>query len=151
VDSDQALRGSFTARVDDKGRLKLPTLFKSRVEAQYGNSLFVTSVNGESVLVYPMPVWEALEERLKTIPGSDPVKVDFMLRVNFYGQPTEFDGQGRVVIQPRLRESAAMAGDVHVVGRSDYLELWNFERIKAKLDNKPFTDEQARVLAQYGV
>jgi MraZ protein len=151
VDSDQALRGSFTARVDDKGRLKLPTLFKSRVEAQYGNSLFITSVNGESVLVYPMPVWEALEERLKKIPGSDPVKVDFMLRVNFYGQPTEFDGQGRVVIQPRLRESAAMVGDVHVVGRSDYLELWNFDRIKAKLDNRPFTDEHARVLAQYGV
>jgi hypothetical protein len=38
-----------------------------------------------------------------------------------------------------------------VVGRTDFLELWNFERIKAKLDNKPFTDEHARVLAQYGV
>jgi MraZ protein len=151
VESTKALRGSFTARVDDKGRLKLPTLFKASVEEKYGNSLFVTSVDGESVLLYPMPVWEALEARLQKVPGADPVRADFLLRVNFYGQPTEFDGQGRVVIQPRLRESAAMVGDVSVVGRVDYLELWNFDRLKAKLELKPFTDEHARVLAQYGV
>lgn len=145
------LRGSFTARIDDKGRLKLPASFKTKVEEKYGTSLFVTSVDGESVLVYPMPVWEALETRLQKIPGADPVRADYLLRVNFYGQPTEFDGQGRVVIQSRLRDSAAMVGDVSVVGRVDYLELWNFDRLKAKLDQKPFTDEHARVLAQYGV
>lgn len=150
MDSERALRGSFTARVDDKGRLKLPTLFKTRVEEKYGNEVFVTSVDGTSVLVYPMPVWEAFEDRLRKIPGTDPVGADYLLRVNFYGQPTEFDAQGRLVIQPRLRESAAMAGDVSVVGRVDYLELWNFDRIKARA-GKPFTDEHARVLASYGV
>jgi MraZ protein len=145
------LRGSYTARIDDKGRLKLPTSFKVLVEQKYGNQVFVTSVDGQSVLVYPMPVWLALEDRLTKVPGADPVRADYLLRVNFYGQPAEFDGQGRVVIQPRLRDSAAMLGDVSVVGRVDYLELWNFDRLKAKLEQKPFTDEHARVLAQYGV
>lgn len=145
------LRGSYTARIDDKGRLKLPTSFKVLVEQKYGNELFVTSVDGQSALVYPMPVWLALEDRLTKVPGADPVRADFLLRVNFYGQPAEFDGQGRVVIQSRLRDSAAMLGDVSVVGRVDYLELWNFDRLKAKLEQKPFTDEHARVLAQYGV
>ena len=145
------LRGSYTARIDDKGRLKLPTSFKVLVEQKYGNQVFVTSVDGQSALVYPMPVWLALEDRLTKVPGADPVRADYLLRVNFYGQPAEFDGQGRVVIQPRLRDSAAMLGDVSVVGRVDYLELWNFDRLKAKLDQKPFTDEHARVLAQYGV
>ena len=145
------LRGSYTARIDDKGRLKLPTSFKVLVEQKYGNQVFVTSVDGQSALVYPMPVWLALEDRLTKVPGADPVRADYLLRVNFYGQPAEFDGQGRVVIQPRLRDSAAMLGDVSVVGRVDYLELWNFDRLKAKLEQKPFTDEHARVLAQYGV
>ena len=145
------LRGSYTARIDDKGRLKLPTSFKVLVEQKYGNQVFVTSVDGQSALVYPMPVWLALEDRLTKVPGADPVRADYLLRVNFYGQPAEFDGQGRVVIQPRLRDSAAMLGDVSVVGRVDFLELWNFDRLKAKLDQKPFTDEHARVLAQYGV
>jgi len=145
------LRGSYTARIDDKGRLKLPTSFKALVEQKYGTELFVTSVDGQSALVYPMPVWLALEDRLTKVPGADPVRADYLLRVNFYGQPAEFDGQGRVVIQPRLRDSAAMLGDVSVVGRVDYLEVWNFDRLKAKLEQKPFTDEHARVLAQYGV
>jgi MraZ protein len=145
------LRGSYTARIDDKGRLKLPASFKTLVEEKYGNKLFVTSVDGESVRVYPLSVWEALEARLLKVPESDPVRRDFMLRLNFYGQPADFDGQGRVVIQARLREKAAMVGDLSVVGRVDYLELWNFDRLQAKLDQKPFTDEDARVLAQYGV
>lgn len=145
------LRGSYTARIDDKGRLKLPTSFKTLVEQKYGNGLFVTSVDGQSVLVYPLPIWEAREAKLAAVPDSDPVLTDYVLRVNFYGLHTEFDGQGRVVIQPRLRESASMAGDVSVVGRVDYLELWNFDRLRTKLEQKPFTDEHARVLAQYGV
>jgi MraZ protein len=145
------LRGSYTARIDDKGRLKLPASFKTLVEQKYGNALFVTSVDGQSVLLYPMPIWLALEERLTKVPGADPVRTDYLLRVNFYGQPAEFDGQGRVVIQARLRESAEMLGDVSVVGRVEYLELWNFDRIKAKLEQKPFTDEHAKILAGYGV
>jgi len=145
------LRGSYTARIDDKGRLKLPTSFKTLVEEKHGRSVFVTSVDGLSVLVYPMPVWQALEARLAKVPGSDPVLADYMLRVNFFGQDTELDGQGRLVIHPRLRESALMVGDVSVVGRVDYLELWNFDRLRTKLDEKPFTDEHARVRAQYGV
>lgn len=145
------LRGSYTARIDDKGRLKLPTSFKTLVEEKYGNGLFVTSVDGQSVLVYPLPVWEVREAKLAAVPVSEPELTDYVLRVNFYGQYTEFDGQGRVVIQPRLRESAAMAGDVSVVGRVDYLELWNYERISTKLAENPFTDEKRRVLARYGL
>ncbi|ODS53611.1 MAG: hypothetical protein ABS36_13370 [Acidobacteria bacterium SCN 69-37] len=145
------LRGSYTARIDEKGRLKLPTSFKTLVEEKHGNELFITSVDGQSVLVYPLPVWRAREAKLAQVPGSDPHLAEYVLRVNFYGLDTEFDGQGRVVIQPRLRESAQMVGDVSVVGRVDYLELWNFDRLKAKLDQKPFTDDHARALAQYGL
>lgn len=145
------LRGSYTARIDDKGRLKLPASFKTLVEGKYGSGLFVTSIDGQSVLVYPLPVWEAREAKLADVPDSEPELTDYVLRVNFYGQHTEFDGQGRVVIQPRLRESAAMVGDVSVVGRVDYLELWNFDRISARLEKNPFTDEKARVLAKYGL
>ena len=145
------LRGSYTARIDEKGRLKLPTSFKTLVEEKHGNELFITSVDGQSVLVYPLPVWRAREAKLAQVPGSDPHLAEYVLRVNFYGLDTEFDGQGRVVIQPRLRESAQMVGDVSVVGRVVYLELWNFDRLKAKLDQKPFTDDHARALAQYGL
>ena len=145
------LRGSYTARIDEKGRLKLPTPFKAEVEERHGTSLFVTSVDGECVLIYPMPVWEAHEQRLLQIPGTDPTLARYLRLVNFHGQQNEFDSQGRVVIQTRLRESAAIVGDVSVVARVDYFEVWNFDRLKAKVDQEKFTNDDARVLAQYGV
>lgn len=145
------LRGSYTARIDEKGRLKLPTAFKALVEEQHGSALYVTSLDGASVLIYPMPVWLGVEERLARMAATHPTRNRFLDRVNFYGQTNEFDAQGRVVIQSRLRESAGMLGEVSVIGKVDFLEVWNFDRLKAKLEREPFTDDDARILAEHGV
>ncbi len=145
------LRGSYTARIDDKGRLKLPTAFNALVEGQHGSSLYVTSLDGNSVLIYPMPVWLGVEERLARMPATHPTRNRYLNLVNFYGQTTELDSQGRIVIQARLRESAAMIGEVSVLGKVDYLEVWNFDRLNALLKREPFTDDDARVLAEHGV
>ena len=44
------LRGNHAARIDDKGRLKIPNAFRSLVEKAHGTELFVTSLTGEYVL-----------------------------------------------------------------------------------------------------
>ena len=72
-------------------------------------------------------------------------------RVNFYGQVSEIDSQGRVVIPARLRESATMVGEVDVFGQFNYLEVWNHERFIAKLQREPFTDDDARALSDLGL
>jgi len=54
-------------------------------------------------------------------------------------------------VPPRLRDAAGMAGDVDVLGQVDYLEVWNHERFLAKLQREPFTDDDARALAEYGI
>ena len=68
----------------------------------------------------------------------------FLDRVNFFGQVAELDAQGRVLIQPRLRESAQMTGEVDVLGQQNFLEVWNHERFVAKLTRDPFTDDDAQ-------
>lgn len=146
-----ALRGNYAARIDDKGRLKIPTAFRGLVEGQYGAELFVTSLKGTSVLIYPMPVWMALEERLARVPSAHPARLKFFDRVNYYGQGSEFDTQGRVLIHPRLRESAGMNGEVNVFGQYDHLEVWNHERFVAKLHSEPYTDDDARALSDFGI
>jgi MraZ protein len=146
------LRGCYTAKIDEKGRLKIPNAFKALVEDEHGASgLYVTSITGESVRVYPMPVWMAIEQRLARMPTTHPSRVRFLDRVNYYGQITEFDAQGRVLIPPRLRDAAAMTGDVDVLGQADFLEVWNHDRFVARLHRDPFTDDDARALAEYGV
>ena len=145
------LRGNFSARIDDKSRLKIPRAFRGPIEEKYGASLFVTSLTGESVRVYPMPVWINIEEKLARVPSAHPSRAKFFDRINFFGQPAEFDKQGRVSIHTRLRESASMVGEVDVFGLYDYLEVWNHDRFLARLERVPYTDDDARALADYGI
>jgi transcriptional regulator MraZ len=145
------LRGNYAAKIDDKGRLKIPNAFRALIEKAHGNELFVTSLTGESVRVYPMPVWLALEERLSRAPSTHPSRSRFLDRVNYFGQAAEIDTQGRVVIHARLRESAGMTGDVDVLGTVDRLEVWNHDRLVAKMLSDPFTDEDARALSEFGI
>jgi MraZ protein len=145
------LRGSYAAKIDDRGRLKLPNVFKAMVADQHGAGLYVTSVTGESVRVYPMPVWLAVEQRLARMPSTHPARMKFLDRVNYYGQITEFDAQGRVGIPARLRDSAGMTGDVDVLGQVEYLEVWNHDRFLAKLHREPFTDDDSRALSEFGI
>src|SRR5215470_8702261 len=119
------LRGNHPARIDDKGRLKVPNGFRTLVESQYGPEVFVTSVTGEFVRLYPMAVWLEIERKLAAVPSALPSKVRFLDRVNYFGQATVLDRQGRVLLPQLLRESAGMAGDVSVLGQHNHLAVWN--------------------------
>jgi len=146
------LRGNHPARIDDKGRLKVPNGFRTAIESQWGQELFVTSVTGEFVRLYPMAVWLEIERRLAAVPSTHPSKLRFLDRVNFFGQATSLDRQGRVLIPQLLRESAAMLGEVSVLGLQNHLAVWNLRRLQERLFKKePFSDEDGRLLAEYGI
>ena len=146
------LRGNHPARVDDKGRLKVPNGFRTLVEQQYGPELFVTSVTGEYVRIYPMAVWLEVERRLAEVPSANPSKQRFLDRVSFFGQTVTVDKQGRVLLPQLLRETAAMTGDVSVLGLQNHLAVWNQKRLQERLFKKePFTDEDGRVLSGFGI
>ena len=147
----KGLRGSAPARIDDKGRLKVPTMFRGVIQDQQGPDVFVTSVEGDSVRIYPMPVWLAVEQKLSQMPNNHPSRLKFLDRVNYYGQTSELDSQGRVVIPPPLRESAAIVGDVRVFGRIDYLEVWNEDRFAQRMQQQPWTSEDGMRLAEFGI
>ena len=144
-------RGHEQARIDDKGRLKVPNVFRSSLETKYGRELFLTSLTGEYVRVYPMPVWLELEEKLAQMPSTHPSRLRFLDRVNFFGQVAEIDTQGRVLVPARLRETATMSGDVDVIGQIKYLDVWNHDRFLTKLQRDAFTDEDAKALSEFGI
>lgn len=144
-------RGNAPARIDDKGRLKVPNAFRSLLESQYGRDLFLTSLTGENVRLYPMPVWLEIEQKLGAMPSTHPSRLRFLDRANYFGQPGELDAQGRVMMPFRLRDSATMIGDVDVLGVVNYLDVWNHERFLTKLQREPYTDDDARALAEFGI
>jgi transcriptional regulator MraZ len=145
------LRGNHPARIDDKGRLKIPNGFRAFIESQFGVELFVTSVDGERVLLYPMARWVEIERKLAALPSTSPAKVRFLEQVNFYGQLVTLDKQGRALLPQMLRVSAGMAGDVSVLGMQDHLEVWNQKRLLERFKKQPFTEEDAKALAEHGI
>jgi transcriptional regulator MraZ len=147
----KGLRGSAPARIDDKGRLKVPTQFRGVIHDQPGSDVFVTSLTGECVRIYPLQVWIEIEQKLKGMAGNHPSRLKFLDRVNYYGQESELDAQGRVVIPAHLRDSATIVGDVRVFGRIDYLEVWNEERFVQKLAREAWTDEDGLRLSEHGI
>jgi MraZ protein len=144
-------RGSAPAKIDDKGRLKIPTGFRRTLEERYGREVFITSVVGDSVLLYPLVVWELHEEKLAALPSTDRTKRRYLERVSFFGQQGQLDKQGRVLVPQLLRDRAEMNAEVVVSGRLDHLEIWNLERLQKRFDDQPFGDEDFEYLAERGI
>src|SRR5919199_583690 len=146
------LRGNYTAKVDEKGRLKIPTAFRHYIEEKYTTpEVYVTSLTGDCVRIYPLPEWESIEQRLSLLPSMDPARRKFLDRANYYGQQATMDGQGRLLIHPLLRKSAEVIGDVAVLGYLTYLEVWELDKFKARMLADPYTEEDEAAIARLGI
>ena len=148
------LRGSHQAKIAEKGRLKLPTPFRAYIDATWKTSnVYLTSDDstGKYVRVYPLPVWEGIEEKLLKMPSTDLARRRFQRWTSLYGQESEIDTQGRVLIPPQLREPALMQGDVVVLGSGDFLEVWNRERFLAQAESERLTVDDHNRLSEFGI
>jgi MraZ protein len=143
-------RGNNPARVDEKGRLKLPADFKRRVDELYGPQFYITSKDGERAEIWPLKEWERIEESLANAPSSA-AKQKFLDVTNYYGQVVEMDSQGRLLMPQLLREKADLKGDVAVLGQNKKLVVINDERAQAKIAAAPLTGEDLDSLAIPGL
>jgi MraZ protein len=143
-------RGNHPTRVDEKGRLKIPADFKRLVDENFGAKFFITSLDGERAQVWPLPEWEKQEAKLAAMP-SLPAKRKLLDRISYYGQETEMDAQGRVLIPQVLRESGKLVGDVVVLGKGGpYLEVASHQMIRATFEAQPMTEADEESLAAHG-
>lgn len=145
------LRGSSLARLDEKGRLKLPAAFRAVLEPKFGSDFFVTSLRGDSVRIYPMDVWLRIEERLARASSLNPSVMRFKNAVNYFGQSSLMDTQGRILIHPLLRERSDVRGDVVVLGQQDFLEVWNRSMFEERLSADPLTEADLGALSDLGI
>jgi MraZ protein len=145
------LMGHAPAKVDDKGRLKIPTTFRRVIEERYGLDCFITSLDGQRAVVYPLPVWFDFQGRLSKVPSTSQAKAKLLERANYYGQLSTIDAQGRVLVPSILRSVAGIAEDVVVIGNQDHLIVWNEERIQRRMTDSPLTPEDFKELELHGV
>ena len=142
------LRGNALAKVDDKGRLKVPSSFRNIIEPRYGKEFFVTSFRGDSVRIYPLEVYADFEERLLRASQVEPLVDRLRNAVNYFGQNASMDGQGRILIHPLLREKVGIDGEVVVIGQQNLLRVWNRSTFEERQER--LSDDEFRELAALG-
>ena len=143
--------GHSPAKIDEKGRLKVPSSFRKIIEERYGTDCFITSTDGEHALVYPLPVWFEFQSRLAKVPSTSQARRKLLERVNYFGQVSTLDPQGRVLVPAVLRDVAGITEDVVVLGSQDHLIVWNEDRMKKRLTSAPMTEDDFKELELHGV
>jgi MraZ protein len=102
--------GTYPARLDDKGRLKLPSVFKEYLDKFTDKVLICTSLDGQIGQIYPIANWLQYQDFLDSH-SEDPQAVeDVMFTAQKYGAESEMDAQGRVLLNADLRRKLALEG-----------------------------------------
>jgi MraZ protein len=120
-------RGNHPAKVDEKGRLKLPAAFKQLLDAANVTQFYVTSENGKNAQIWPLPEWEKREEQLDESSSLNAAVKKYQYLTSYYGQQVEIDSQSRIVLPQILRTAAKLDAEVTVFGMRTYLEVHNRE------------------------
>jgi len=140
-------RGSYLLRIDDKGRIKVPARYHTIFESHFGTGLYLTSLNGDHIIVYPLTVWERIEASVETMRVRTPELEEFINRTSFWGNEAEIDNRGRILMPPELRESALLNDSIRVVGKIDHLVVWNDGRFREKALEGVFDEDKLHKVA----
>jgi len=149
----EAPRGAPQTRVDDKGRLKLPTPIGQYLEAFGERRVFVTTLNTSTALIYPISVWRETEKMLQE-PGEDAdLRADVAFIANHYGEDSDIDAQGRILMPAVLRRELELEkDDVHLVCYKQRIEVFGSKFYSQRLDAaKVDLPDKLKALAKKGL
>lgn len=146
-----ALMGHAPAKVDEKGRLKVPSVFRNVLDERYGPDCYITSMDGEKAIIYPLPVWQELLGRISRMPSMSQARVKLAERLAYFGHLASMDAQGRLLVPAVLRNVAGITDEVVVLGSNDHLVVWNESKMQKRLEENPISAEDWKELELHGV
>lgn len=118
-------RGISQLNLDVKGRLAVPARHRDALLERCAGHLVITADADHCLLVYPLPDWELIQQKLEGLSNLDPRVRELQRRLIGFAVDVDMDGAGRVLISPALREYAGLDKAVVLVGQGKKFELWN--------------------------
>lgn len=128
-------RGIAQLNLDSKGRLAVPARHRELLLERCAGHLVVTADADRCLLVYPLPDWELIQQKLEGLSNLDPRVRDLQRRLIGFAVDVDMDSSGRVLIAPALRQYARLEKNVVLVGQGKKFELWseeNWEQLVAR-------------------
>lgn len=127
-------RGSSNLTLDSKGRLVVPAKHRDVLHQCCGGHLVITADPDHCLLLYPLPEWEVIQQKLEGLSNLDKRVRELQRRLIGFAVDTEMDNAGRVLIAPELRKYARLDKDVVLVGQGKKFELWAQEHWEGLVD-----------------
>lgn len=126
------LLGTYTPKIDDKGRVALPAKFR----AQLGSGFVMARGQERCVYVLPMTEFQRMTTQIQRTSMSNKSARDY-LRVFLSGAVDEEpDKQGRIVVPTMLRDYASLGNEIVVIGVGTRAEIWNKSAWEAYLADR---------------
>ena len=113
--------GTYTPKLDDKGRLTLPAKFRDAL----AGGLMVTKSQDHSLAVYPRAEFEKLARRASQASRSNPEARAFLRNLAAATDEQHPDAQGRITLTADHRRYANLTKECVVIGSIQYLEIWD--------------------------
>ncbi len=114
----------YPGRLDEKGRVKLPTSFQQYFMALREKKLFVTSLDRRIAQIYPMEVWRQNEKFFETYRDDPKVARNVAFNAADLGSEVEMDNQGRILFSPELRRELGIENQpVHLFAYRGRIEV----------------------------
>lgn len=134
--------GRFSAKIDAKNRVFLPSSFRKTVIAAAEESLVIRKDYFENCLViYPMSEWRAEVERVRQRLNRFDVRQQMVYRqLLSEAQEVQIDSSGRILISKQQLEKVGIKQDVVFVGMQQVIELWDANAVVD--NNEGFISEQ---------
>ena len=146
--------GNPKAKLDERGRLKMPAEFKSVIEKKYGpgfNAFYITSREGKDADIYPLPEWHAHMNKIFKMPVSHPVRIKLLESYSLYGERADMDPQGRLLFPEELRGEGFVNLEVKDSGEKTRLKVKSLTSLRQSVKGNPYTAQDAEVLNEFDV
>lgn len=118
-------RGLNSLNMDVKGRVTIPTQYRQAVTDEANGQLVITiDTEDRCLLLYPLPQWRTIEERLEELPTFQPAARRIQRLLIGHATELELDRNGRILLPSLLREYAGLDKTVMLVGQGKRFEIW---------------------------
>ena len=115
--------GTYTPKLDDKGRLTLPAKFREEL----GGGLMITKGQDHSLAVYPREEFAARARKAAAVSRTNPEARAFIRNLAASADEQRPDGHGRITLSAAHRQYAGLTKECVVIGSVDFLEIWDAE------------------------
>ena len=144
--------GEYSYTVDTKGRINIPSKFRSSLSKENKNSLVVTRGMDKCVWIYPLVIWKSIEDELRKLSSLSSVNRSFIRNTVRHASISKLDKQGRIALNQNIMTFSNITKNALIIGMVNKIEIWdpvflsNVDDSFNKIDSSQFDDLSDKII-----